>query len=131
MALGDGVPYAKLRRDAYLGPPWEGEAYNLALLAREVRERAGRFAVVTFPWMQLLGAGDDIDPMHAVLERFWREQGVPHLDLLPAYRDLPADELVVNARDTHPNARAHAIAAQAILRFLERDVLTRPVASPG
>ena len=49
----------------------------------------------------------------------------------PAYRDLPADELVVNARDTHPNARAHAIAAQAILRFLERDVLTRPVASPG
>jgi hypothetical protein len=123
IALGDGVPYAQLRRDAYLGRPWEGTAYNLELLLREVRARGGRFAVVTFPWMQMLLAGDPIDPMHAVLERFWREQGVPHLDLLPAYRELPADELVVNARDTHPNARAHAIAADAILRFLEREVV--------
>lgn len=131
IALGDGIPYAKLRRDAYLGPPWQGEAYNLALLAREVRERGGRLAVVTFPWMQLLLVGDAVDPMHEVLGRFWREQGVPHLDLLPEFQDLPAAELVVNARDTHPNARAHAIAAEAILRFLERDVLTQPVGRPG
>jgi len=131
IALGDGIPYAQLRRDAYLGPPWEGEAYNLSLLAREVRARGGRFAVVTFPWMQLLLTREAVDPMHEVLARFWREQGVPHLDLLPLYRDLPAAELVVNARDTHPNARAHAIAADAILEFLERDVLTQPVASPG
>lgn len=131
IALGDGVPYAALRRDAYLGPAWEGAAFNLELLAREVAARGGRFAVVTFPWFQLLLAGDAVDPMHDVLARFWRERGVPHLDLLPAFRDLPADELVVNARDTHPSARAHAIAAEAMLRFLEAEVLPLPAPQPG
>jgi hypothetical protein len=41
------------------------------------------------------------------------------VDLLPAYRGLRSDLLIVDAEDEHPNEVAHRIAAKAILPALE------------
>jgi hypothetical protein len=48
--------------------------------------------------------------------------GVPHLDLLPVYVDYADAELVVNRFDAHPNEFAHSLAAEAIGRFLKKEI---------
>jgi lysophospholipase L1-like esterase len=44
--------------------------------------------------------------------------GIPTLDLLPYFQGKNEKELIATPFDAHPNAKAHAIAAQAILEFL-------------
>ena len=125
-ALDSGIRYPVLRSEAYDGEPWESLEYTLGLLEAEVRDHGGRFAAVTFPWMQMLDAGEVELPMYARMEAHWRARGVPHLQLLPVLQEHASAGLLVNRRDTHPNERAHAIAADAILEFLERDVVPAP-----
>ena len=45
----------------------------------------------------------------------WKALGVTAIDLRDVYRGIPASDLVVNRFDSHPNERAHRIAAQAVL----------------
>jgi hypothetical protein len=51
--------------------------------------------------------------------------GVPHLDLLTIYRDLPPAQLTVNRHDPHPNEYANALAAKAIDKFLVEQMAAR------
>ena len=44
--------------------------------------------------------------------------GIPTLDLLPYFQGKNEKELIVTPFDGHPNAKAHAIAARAILDYL-------------
>jgi lysophospholipase L1-like esterase len=44
--------------------------------------------------------------------------GIPTLDLLPYFQGKNEKDLIATPFDAHPNAKAHAIAAQAILGFL-------------
>jgi hypothetical protein len=44
--------------------------------------------------------------------------GIPTLDLLPYFQGKNEKDLVATPFDGHPNAKAHTIAAQAILGFL-------------
>jgi hypothetical protein len=125
-ALDSGIRYPVLRSEAYDGEPWESLEYTLGLIEAEVREHGGRLAAVTFPWMQMLAAGEVELPMYARMEAHWKARGVPHLQLLPVMREHVSEGLLVNRRDTHPNERAHAIAADAILDFLECCVLPPP-----
>jgi len=46
----------------------------------------------------------------------WKELGVDAIDLREAYRGIPASDLVVGRFDSHPNPRAHEIAAREVLR---------------
>ena len=62
---------------------------------------------------------------HDQLDHFWQEQGVPHLDLLATFSNLPPAKLMVNAHDAHPNEFAHALAAEAIDVFLKRQITNR------
>jgi hypothetical protein len=56
--------------------------------------------------------------------------GARVVDLLPAYRDLRWELLVVDgARDEHPSELAHRIAANAILAALD-DTVPRPGRAP-
>jgi len=74
--------------------------------------------VVTFPFFQSQGPHYEYQATHDQLGQFWRELGVPHLDLLPVYEGLPRSKLTVNRFDAHPNGYAHALAAAAIEEFL-------------
>ena len=79
------------------------------------------FVVAIFP---LFGNPlDDSYPFaeaHAKVAQAAAEAGARVVDLLPAYRGLRWDLLVVNgADDEHPNEIAHRIAAGVILRALD------------
>lgn len=104
---------------AYAGPEWHLQTQRLAELVDMVRSHGARPWVVTFPFIQTLGAADPFSPAYGRLDALWRSLGVPHLDLRPAFAGFAPDALVVNRNDAHPNERAHALAASAIARFLQ------------
>ena len=103
--------------EAYRGPEWAEQQRRLRALAARIAAAGGQLHVATFPFFERMD-----DPryreIHESLDAFWRELGVPHVDLLELYASHPASELVVSSRDTHPDAGAHALAAAAIERLL-------------
>jgi hypothetical protein len=55
--------------------------------------------------------------------RFSTENDLPALNLLPAYLGKSAPELWISAGNQHPNAKGHAIAADAMTPFIRQLVL--------
>jgi hypothetical protein len=112
--------YVDALKGAYQDPAvWARERTTLSWLKESVEARGGRLRVVTFPFVDHLGPRYAFGEAHRKLDAHWRELGVPHLDLLNVLGDQVAAELVVNRWDSHPNERAHSLAATAILGFLE------------
>ena len=107
---------------AYKGPLWEMEKFGLTAFINMTRIRGGRLLVVTLPF---LDQALRFKFAHEQLDRFWSERGVPHLDLLATYSNVPPAKLVVNSHDAHPNEYAHALAAEAIDQFLRREISER------
>jgi lysophospholipase L1-like esterase len=102
---------------AYAGPLFEKHKIALTAMCNMTIIRGGRLVVVTFPFMH--------DPQrfkaaHERMNQFWQEHNVPHLDLLPLFSNLPPASITVNAHDTHPNERAHALVAEKIDSFLQQ-----------
>lgn len=104
---------------AYKGPLWARHKIAMLAFANMTRIRGGRLLIVTFPYMD---TGMRFKSVHDQLSQYWKERGVPHLDLLPVFSNIPPAKLVVNAHDAHPNEYAHALAAQAIDEFLKREI---------
>ena len=111
--------YYKLIDEGYHGAYWDRQQQRLKTLRDLVQSHGGRLLVVTFPFFENLGPRYPYQFMHDELNQCWRALGVPHLDLLPVYRNLPTGKLTVNPRDAHPNEYAHALAAEAIDKFLK------------
>jgi hypothetical protein len=110
-------------REGYRGPLWEVQKQRLVALRRLVEARAGRLLVVTIPFLHATGGRrNDFEAVHQQLDAFWCEQNVPHLDLLPVFRDLPPSKITVNRYDPHPNEYAHRLAAEKIEAFLKEQV---------
>jgi lysophospholipase L1-like esterase len=108
-------------RAAYDGPDWDTQRARLREMRHVVTSRGGRLAVVTFPFLhERIGDDDAFAAAHAKLAEHWRAEQVPHLDLRDAFRGRDPDDLVAGAWDAHPNEAAHALAADAILPFLDR-----------
>jgi lysophospholipase L1-like esterase len=105
-------------KEAYRGPLWDEQKERLKKLRDLVEAHGGRLAVVTFPFLHTLGPDYEYQFAHDELRQFWADTKVPHLDLLTVYKDRPPKTLTVNRFDAHPNEYAHALAAQAIDKFL-------------
>jgi lysophospholipase L1-like esterase len=105
-------------RSAYDGALWEEHARRLRSLTELCRAAPGGFLVVTFPFLHSLGPEYAYRPVHEKLARFWQDLDVAYLDLLSAFDERRGETLTVNRYDAHPNARAHAVAAEAIAEFL-------------
>jgi hypothetical protein len=104
---------------AYRGPLFEKHKIALTAMCNMTVIRGGRLVVVTFPFMH--------DPLrfeaaHQRMNQFWHDHQVPHLDLLPTFSNLPPATITVNEHDAHPNAYAHALAAEAIDSFLKEQL---------
>jgi hypothetical protein len=112
----------------YRSPLWPKQQFRLKTFRDLVLSRGGRLCVVTFPFMQTLGPKYEFRLVHDQLDQLWRSLEVPHLDLLPIYQDLPPRKLTVNRFDPHPNGRAHALAAEAIEKFLTQQL--KPAVAP-
>ena len=64
---------------------------------------------------------------HDAIRDVCREQGVPYLDLLPAFQGAdPVRMQAVPGIDPHPSEIAHRIAAEAILNYLLKQGLVAP-----
>jgi GDSL-like Lipase/Acylhydrolase family len=98
----------------YEGDMWLKQQSRLDRLHERCRERGVELMVVTFPFLYDLGPGYEFSAAHKTLDEYWKSRGVPHLDLLEILRQHKDDGLVVNRFDSHPNERAHALAADAI-----------------
>jgi hypothetical protein len=102
----------------YEGVVWEKQKRRLRALRDLVDSLGGQLLVVTFPFVHDLGPDYQYRRVHERLDEVWRNLEVPHLDLLSDLEAEPSADLVVNARDPHPNERAHAIAAKSIAAFI-------------
>ena len=118
----DTADFYSFVRKAYAGPLWETQKERLRSLADLCKAHQAGFMVVTFPFLQALGPGYVYADVHAKLGAFWKEIGVPHLDLLATYESYEPARLVVGKHDAHPNEFAHSRAAAAIDLFLTREM---------
>jgi hypothetical protein len=112
-------------------PGWIAAKTALRSMGTMCRTHGVPFVVAIFP---LFGNPlDDRYPfpeIHRKVSDAAAEAGAKVVDLLPAYRGLRWDLLVVDgANDEHPNEIAHRIAANTLLRALD-DVLPAPAAPP-
>jgi GDSL-like lipase/acylhydrolase family protein len=105
-------------------PGWVASRAALKTIGAQCRERGVPLVVAIFP---LFGNRlDESYPFTAVHEKVSRaaaDAGARVVDLLPAYRGLRWDILVVNGvDDEHPNEIAHRIAANVLLHALDEVV---------
>lgn len=105
---------------AYHDATWQEQVRRLEALKHLIEAHGGRLSVVTFPFLETLGSAEYRE-VHRQLDGLWVRLGVPHLDLEPLFRDIPAKRLRVNRYDSHPNAYANRLAAEAIERFIEEN----------
>lgn len=110
--------YFSFVSDGYDGHSWKVQRQRLTGLCNEVRKKDATFLAVTFPFLHGLEQDYQFRHIHEKLGDHWATLNVPHLDLLETFEDYSSDQLMVNSYDAHPNPFAHALAADAILEFL-------------
>jgi hypothetical protein len=126
------IGYKSMYEDT--APGWVAARKALKTMGSLCRERGVPLVVAIFP---LFGnsLGDDypFTRIHEKVAEAASEAGARVVDLLPAYRGLRSDLLVVDGvDDEHPNEIAHRIAAGVILHALD-DVVpsTTPEGPPS
>lgn len=105
-------------RDA---PGWVASRDALGRMGALCRERGVPFVVAIFPLFgNPLDGSYPFTEVHATVAQAAAAAGARVVDLLPAYRGLRWDLLVVDGvDDEHPNEIAHRIASQALLKALD------------
>jgi hypothetical protein len=105
-------------------PGWRAGRQALKSMGARCREKGVPLVVVIFPLF-----GNPLDQrypfpeLHAKVSQAAAEAGAKVVDLLPAYRGLRWDLLVVDGvDDEHPNEIAHRIAAGVLLHALDEVV---------
>jgi GDSL-like lipase/acylhydrolase family protein len=113
-------------------PGWIAARAAVRRMGALCREKGVPFVVAIFPLF-----GNPLDErypfpeVHARVAQAAAEAGAKVVDLLPAYRGLRWDLLVVDGvDDEHPNEIAHRIAANVILHALD-DVVPWSAGRPG
>jgi hypothetical protein len=105
---------------------WNSALAKLNRLKKVLDYEGSRYAIVIFPFMFELTKDHPIAPIHDLVGEAAREAGIPALDLLPSFVGQSYTDLWVHPSDQHPNEKAHAIAAEAIARFLVDEGLVAP-----
>lgn len=127
--------YTEEIQKAYLGEgqqtsEWERAQQNLLAIAEFAAGRSAAFGLVVFPILADLGRAYPFEAVCQRVESFAAGRGIAAMSLLPAFRGQNAAELWVSPYDQHPNERAHAIAAEAILPFARKLLLAAEVGAP-
>jgi hypothetical protein len=93
---------------------WERTQEYLREMQRRLEGKGARLLVAPWPLFVGLDRGYPFAPAHETIRRFCLGAGIPHHDLLPAFRDRPTAELWVHPVDHHPNELAHRLAAESL-----------------
>lgn len=107
-------------REAFLSrsEAWRSCEAGIRALRDEVRARGGRFAVVILPTIVTLDDAYPLREAHAQIAAFCEGEGVPCLDLLPAFLGKSALALSVSPINNHMNGEGNRIAAEALFGWL-------------
>jgi lysophospholipase L1-like esterase len=111
----------RLTRASYRddSPGWLQVQDALRQAAALARRHDFALTVVIFPILWQLDAEYPFAEAHARVAAAASGLGLPVLDLLDAFRGRDGEALWVHPSNQHPNEEGHAIAADALLRFLE------------
>jgi lysophospholipase L1-like esterase len=105
-------------------PGWKRARRSLVRAKRLLDRRDATLVLVIFPVLWELSDDHPFARIHETVAAFAEGVGIPVLDLLPAFRGHRGPELWAHPNNQHPNARAHAIAGDALFAFLkERGLL--------
>jgi len=104
-------------RDAHAGTFWQAQQRRLREIERLCASNQATLLVVTLPLFAVAPGDETLDGTYRTLDAFWRERGVPHLDLTARFSDS-AGSWVVSRFDEHPNEAAHAVIAAELTKFL-------------
>jgi lysophospholipase L1-like esterase len=95
---------------------------------REIASSVGSaYAVAIIPFMYDLSSSHPFLPLHQMIAGNCEQDGIPVLDLLPAFMGQQYERLWVHASDPHPNEKGHALIAEGLLRFIEDDHLLQDI----
>lgn len=116
--------YTRAMVDAYTGGPEETEPWrqaqeNLLQLRDSARARGASVGIAVFPVLVELHEDHPFRVISEVVVRFAEENDIRVLDLLPFFLGRNGPDLWVSRWDQHPNEAGHAIAADALLPFVE------------
>jgi len=104
-------------------PGWIRAQEALEKVRAAAEKRGLPVALVLFPLLWELDEDHPFAAIHAQVAATARALGFHVLDLLPAFIGQDGTALWVHPANQHPNERAHALAAQAIERFLVEEGL--------
>ena len=116
------LDYADLHREGF--KPWEETKSAFDRFSKLSRSAGIPVLVVMFPLFERdidLRSGHPHADLHCKLREETVIRGLPFLDLLPVFAESNPNSNAwrVNADDSHPNERAHALAARAIRERVE------------
>jgi lysophospholipase L1-like esterase len=97
---------------------WARTQARIRAMDRAMRQRGGRFLLVSWPLLVGLEGRYPFEAAWAELARFCAAAGILRHDLLPALRGRPDASLWVHEVDRHPNERAHRLAAESLAAAL-------------
>jgi lysophospholipase L1-like esterase len=113
---------ADFREDS---PQWI-EARLALKEAKALSARHGaQLVLVIFPLLLMDDDGYLFEGIHTTVANAAMELNIPVLDLFSAFSDFVGSDLWVHRRNHHPNEKGHAIAAEAIHRFLVENQFLR------
>lgn len=104
--------------DYYSGEPWERMQKQFEDFAAFCESHRIELKVVIFPFLQNLDEKSPFDHARKVVREFCQAHGIAVLDLHDSLESHSEENLTVSLFDAHPNARAHQLAAEAIMDFL-------------
>lgn len=97
---------------------------NLMRFASYLKRMADRtdckVVYVLYPLMEGLEGDYPLAEVHQTVAEIAKSAGLPVLDLAPAFAGQKTKDLWVHEADHHPNSKAHAIAAKALVEWLRQ-----------
>ncbi len=101
---------------------WDATKRHLAHMDEAMRARGGKLLVAVLPLMTHLEKDYPFAAAHAAISKACDELAIRCTDLLPAFEGQKTDALWVHAVDLHPNEKAHALIASALLPWVKREL---------
>ncbi len=123
--------YYALLHDAYNSSAWERMKRTFDDVRQLCDDNGIDLRIVVFPFVHKLGPGYPFGDAHRLIAEYCHAREVTVLDLRPVLEPHTGAGLTVSRFDSHPNERAHSLAAEAIERELLADLFDNSVRGPN
>jgi lysophospholipase L1-like esterase len=110
--------YVAELRDSFSSAGWQQTKARIPRLRQMADHDGFRIVAMIFPLLHELDGDYPLEREHAEVRQAFTDAGIPVMDLLDAYRGRNDADLWAHPVDPHPNAAAHAIAAEKLANFL-------------